>query len=69
MTVHSIDPADLSHCHVVLAYGYSLNDSNNLTISLGDPNSPDNDGIQMSLNIGDPSNATPISHNINIAFP
>lgn len=69
VTVRSLDPADLGHCHVVLAYGYFLDDSGNLTITVYDPNSPDNDGIEMSLNIGNPTHSTPISHNINIAFP
>jgi hypothetical protein len=69
VTVHSTDPADLGHCHVVLAYGYSLDDSDNPTINVADPNSPDDDGVQMSLNIGNPSHATPLSHNINTAFP
>jgi hypothetical protein len=69
VTVHSISPADLGHCHVVLAYGYDLDDAGNLTINVGDPNSPDNDGVQMSLNIANPAHTTPISHNINIGFP
>jgi len=69
VTVYSHDPDDLCHCHVVLAYGYLLDDSGNLTISVYDPNSPDNDAIEMSLNIANPSDNTPISHNINIGFP
>jgi hypothetical protein len=69
VTVYSLNPADLGHCHVVLAYGYVLDDSGNLTINVGDPNSPDNDGVEMSLNIENPSHTTPISHNINIGFP
>jgi hypothetical protein len=69
VTVYSANPADLGHNHVVLAYGYSLDDASNLTISVGDPNSPDNDGVQMSLNIANPGHTTPISHNINIGFP
>ncbi len=69
VTVYSANPADLGHNHVVLAYGYSLDDASNLTISVGDPNSADDDGVRMSLNIANPSHTTPISHNINIGFP
>jgi hypothetical protein len=53
--------AALHHCHQVLAYGYTLDDSNNLTLKVYDPNQPDDDTVTMALNIGDPKHDMAIS--------
>lgn len=47
--------------HQVLAYGYELN-GDDLAIHVYDPNHPDNDDLTLSLNLGDPWHATPVSY-------
>ena len=71
VTVHSADPTLLGNNHQVMAYAYELDDADNLTIKVYDPNtSPASaDEVQMWLNISDPSHTTPISHNIAIELP
>ncbi|MDP9221750.1 MAG: VCBS repeat-containing protein, partial [Actinomycetota bacterium] len=51
----------LHHCHCVLAYGYDLDDAQNLTLWVYDPNDPlaDNSTIEMSL--ANVAHTTPIS--------
>jgi hypothetical protein len=44
----------LHHCHQVLAYAYSLDDSNNLTLSVYDPDDPNDDGSTISCKLSDP---------------
>jgi hypothetical protein len=56
--VKSADPVDVTHNHQVLAYGYDLDDDNNLSIAIYDPNHPDDDGVRLALNIGDPYHPT-----------
>lgn len=41
----------LRHCHQVLAYAYNLDNSNNLTLKVYDPNDPKDDNSTISLNI------------------
>jgi hypothetical protein len=51
----------LHECHQVLAYGYDLDDSSNLTIWVYDPNDPLANDSTISMNIGNPAHTTPIS--------
>jgi hypothetical protein len=69
VTVFSPNPADLGHNHQVLAYGYELDDNENLTLHVYDPNtkSSEADGVVLKLNLSHPSNASPIEHHINIS--
>lgn len=69
VTVHSHNPADLGANHVVCAYAYDLADNGDLVIRVYDPNSPNKDDVHLSLNVGNPSQRTPIAHNINISHP
>jgi hypothetical protein len=71
VTVYSANPADLGQNHQVLAYGYDLDDSNNLTLHVYDPNTEaqNADGAKLSLNLSHPSQASLIHHNINIGHP
>lgn len=50
----------LKHCHQVLAYGYELDDANNLKIFVYDPNNPGNDNSTIALNIGSPEHTLSI---------
>lgn len=69
VTVYSHNPSDLGFNHVVCAYAYDLADDGDLIIRVYDPNSPNKDNVQLSLNVGNPSQTTPIAHNINISHP
>ena len=69
VTVSGIDPRDLGANHVVLAYGYRLEDSGELTLRVYDPNSPGRDDIELSMNIATPAAGLPIRHNLGIAHP
>ena len=51
----------LGHCHSVLAYGYDLDDSMNLTLFVYDPNDPGADNSTIEMNIGNPTHTSPIS--------
>jgi hypothetical protein len=51
--------ANLGSCHQVLAWGYDLDDDSDLTIHIYDPDYL-GDGNTISLNIGNPANATPL---------
>lgn len=68
VTVFSPNPADLGLNHQVLAYGYDLDDGDNLTLHVYDPNTGAwaADDVALRLNLSQPSNASPITHNINI---
>lgn len=68
VTVHSADPAQLGHCHQVLAYAYDWNGAYFRT-QVYDPNSPGRDDIAISLDTSAPSSTTIFHHNINIAYP
>ena len=49
----SANAFDLGKNHQVLVYGYELI-NNELTLKIYDPNHPNDDGVTISLNIGDP---------------
>jgi hypothetical protein len=51
----------LGHCHCVLVYGYDLDDAANLTLFVYDPNDPRADDSTIALNLGNPTQPTPIS--------
>jgi hypothetical protein len=59
--IKSYSPFDMGRNHQVLAYGYDLVGSD-LTIRIYDPNYPSNDGITISLNIGNPISTTTMTH-------
>ena len=71
VTVASVNPADLGRNHQVLAYGYDLGGSNNLTLLIYDPNTPvaQADGVRISLSLANPTTTTPITHNVAISEP
>lgn len=71
VTVFSSNPAGLGQNHQVLAYGYDLDDNEDLTLHVYDPNTDPStaDGVMLKLNLSHPSNPSPISHNINIVHP
>ena len=59
--VKSASLSDLGFNHHVLAYGYDL-EGDDLTIHLYDPDCPNNDAVAMSLSLGNPHQATPVSY-------
>lgn len=65
ITVHSADPADLTHCHQVLAYAYRWNGSR-IAIAVYDPNIPNGDSVRISLDTSDPEHPGPIDSDVNI---
>jgi hypothetical protein len=70
VTVETRDPTQMGHNHQVLAYGYERT-GDDLQVKIYDPNTDpaQGDGIQMSLNLANPTQKTPITHNISIANP
>jgi hypothetical protein len=70
VTVRSTDPHDLGKNHQVLAYAYTLI-RDLLHLRVYDPNTDigGSDGVYLSLNLADPTRATPITHNVGIAEP
>jgi hypothetical protein len=69
VTAYGFDPRRLGANHVVLAYGYRLDDSGELTIAVYDPNSPGRDDIRLEMSISAPAGGVLISHNVAIAHP
>jgi hypothetical protein len=61
--VKSLDPTMLGKNHQVLAYGYSLDDTD-LTLRLYDPNFPDSDTVTMSLSIAHPDHTTTVTNSV-----
>jgi hypothetical protein len=64
--------AALHHCHQVLAYAYLLDDNHILTLSVYDPNDPDNDSSTIVLDISNPAHTIDITAadiQINLAEP
>jgi hypothetical protein len=59
--VKSLNPFEIRRNHQVLAYGYDLNE-NNLSISIYDPNYPNDDCVTLSLNMGMPEYTTSVLH-------
>lgn len=51
----------LGHCHQVLAYGYTLDDHDLLTLRVYDPNDPGNDTSTIAVSLADPDDANPIA--------
>jgi hypothetical protein len=70
VTVASSNPGDMGHNHQVLAYGYDLDDTH-LTLHIYDPNTwpATADDVRISLSLANPTQTTPISHNVNINNP
>jgi hypothetical protein len=68
VTVASAKPGMLGHNHQVLAYGYELSGSQ-VTVAVYDPNSGQDDGVQISFDSSAPTAATQFAHNINIGWP
>jgi hypothetical protein len=58
--VKSVNPADLGVNHQVLAYGYDL-DGGRLSLALYDPDSANDDGVTMVLDITHPSQPTAVT--------
>jgi len=48
-------PHDLCRQHQILTYGYGLDDDQNVTLAIYDPNYPDRDDIRLSLTRGQPA--------------
>jgi hypothetical protein len=71
VTVHTSDLAQIGKCHQVLAYGYNIDDTGGITISVYDPNTDVSsaDAVRISLDGAHPSSVSPISHTINIGEP
>src|SRR6476646_6340473 len=68
VTVASINPADLGMNHQVLAYAYDVAD-NEVTVHVYDPNSGQNDGVTISFDTSQPTQATTFQHTIDIGHP
>ncbi len=68
VTMATPDPTQLGKNHQVLAYGYDLDDASNLSLLIYDPNTPRSaaDDVRIAFSLADPSNTTPISHNVAI---
>jgi hypothetical protein len=71
VTTASPDPTQLGQNHQVLAYGYDLDDTSNLSLLIYDPNTPPGsaDDVRIGFSLADPSHTTPISHNVGIGHP
>jgi hypothetical protein len=59
--VKSLNPFQIRRNHQVLAYGYELSE-NNLTINIYDPNFPNDDHVNICLNIGRPESTPSVCH-------
>jgi hypothetical protein len=59
--VKTHDAFRMGENHQILAYGYEL-DGHDLKLFVYDPNSPDDDWLVISLNIGDPQHTTQVSY-------
>jgi hypothetical protein len=71
VTLASVDPRQLGQNHQVLAYGYDLDDALNLSLLIYDPNTSQAaaDSVRIAFSLADPSNTTPISHNVGVGHP
>lgn len=65
VTVSSINPVELGRNHQVLAYGYTVAGSE-VTVAVYDPNSGQDDSVQISFDTSAPTQATVFSHNLNL---
>jgi hypothetical protein len=68
VTVHTSDAMMMGHNHQVLAYAYEVDGANRLTLRVYDPNTapPEADDVRLSLDLSNPAQATPITHNVGI---
>ena len=66
VTVHSTNPADLAHCHQVLAYGYQRIGSR-IELAVYDPNTPNGDSVTISLDLSDALHPGVIDSTANIS--
>jgi hypothetical protein len=66
--IKSWNPGDLKHNHQVVAWGYDLAGTG-LTLFLYDPNEPDNDEVQMTLDLADPRRATQVMYTPDPGLP
>jgi hypothetical protein len=68
VTVHTKDLSQIGKCHQVLVYGYQVDDDQTVTLSVCDPNTPqDNaDDVRIIFSVAAPRRPSPISCNINI---
>ena len=64
--VASANPGDLGKNHQVLSYRYDIDDAQNLTLWVYDPNKShdDADNAWLMLNLAHPDRATPITHTL-----
>src|SRR5260370_262909 len=71
VTVSSYNPGDLGKCHQVLAYAYEVDDANQLTLHLYDPNTfpTEADGVHLKLSLANPTHTVQIDHNVNMQEP
>ena len=67
-TVHTADLSKIGKCHQVLAYGYDIDDTDVVTLSVYDPNTEHDsaDDVRITFDTADPHHVSPITHNINI---
>jgi hypothetical protein len=64
--VESVNPFDLGKNHQVLAYGYDLDESaGDLSVLVYDPNSPDDDGVTLTLNLANPQDPSRVVFSAN----
>jgi hypothetical protein len=68
VTVHSFQPAEVAHCHIVLAHGYDAAPSS-LTVAVYDPNSPGRDDIRITVDTPTGGKRPRIKHNVGLRRP
>jgi hypothetical protein len=66
--VKTADPFQMGQNHQVLVYGYDLI-GDDLTMNIYDPNHPGDDGVTISLNIGNPDHTTQVSRSHDTGTP
>lgn len=68
VTVHTSDITKIGKCHQVLAYGYQVDDSNTLTLSIYDPNTPNDraDSVWIKFPLDGAEHGIRIDHTVNI---
>jgi hypothetical protein len=69
VTVRSHSPADLGANHQVLAYRYTVDDDERLTLAIYDPNQDGTDDVTVSLSLRNPGSATTIDHTVAVPHP
>lgn len=68
VTVHTTDLSKIGKCHQVLAYGYDIEGTGEVTLNVYDPNTEHDtaDDVHINFDTADPRHVSPITHNINI---